>query len=133
MFHRSPAAGNRHSVRCHLLWEGSWTSGTITVPGASRYTVFEVVFANPDRNLWPALCVATPGSELGFSIYPQFSGVVNGSVMRATVSAYIYVEADTMLLRSLTSIFVQGGGSGNPLAGVSSTQNSRISHVYGIE
>ena len=130
MFHRSPAAGNRHSVRCHLLWEGSWTSGTITVPGASEYSLFNFRFSNQDDNVWCAVCAASEEGMGGRYLHPQFSGVVATNMTRVTVSAYIAMNGDVMNLLSLTSNYIQR--SGDPTSAVTSTQAGVIATIQGI-
>ena len=117
------ARDNGHYVK---IWEGSWKSGSIKVPGASAYSTFAVTFSNEDDNNWVAVCAAGARIEDGsFYIAPTFFGVVSISNV-SFVSARIYVSGDEMSMVNMTKAFITS--TGDPL-GDAFTQDARIKMI----
>ena len=114
-------------VKKVALCVGSWSSGSITVPGASEYDLFSIVFSNSDPNEWPCVCnkywIGSVGGK--FRINATFFGVVS-SMNTVFSSALIEGEGDELTISYKTDCIV--GALSNPFQS-SSSQQSRIRRI----
>ena len=103
-----------------LLWEGSWTSGTITVPELPYYNVFYVVLSNADPNDWPGI-----GFIRGSSVSFVSHSIAGNSWIIAQVIAKI---SGTTLTYSYGKTHVYQANTG----ATSTVQISRVREIYGL-
>lgn len=124
------AHDNSNYVKKTTLWEGSWSSGSITVPGASDYDLFGIQFSNADPNNWYCICAPTEMSDEGNrTMYPSFFGIVNSGGTVVNISAQINISEDTMSLNSKTQVIVSNS---TDLYTISSRQDAtRITSIDG--
>lgn len=122
---------NSHYVKKVTLWEGSWSSGTITVPGISKYDLLLVVFSNQDTNEWPALCRVNSMGQTGErSAYCSFSGIVTSGRTYVATSANLHITGDEVSMFAKQGVVVSS--STNPYT-IIDRQESRIVRIDGYE
>lgn len=119
------ARDNRHYVK---LWEGSWESGSIDVPGSSGFDLMVFVFANADPNRWATLSACIYGDDGIKTYYPSFDSYVSNGVL-AYVSAKITSSGDVLTLGGKSQAVIRRVAT--PLQQLD-MQTSRIVEVYGV-
>ena len=103
-----------------LLWEGSWTSGTITVPDLPYYNTFCVILSNADANDWAGIGF-TSGSGLSF-VSHSLQGtywIISQVIAKASGSTLTYLRGKTQVYQADTGAF-------------SNTQIARVRSIYGL-
>ena len=103
-----------------LLWEGSWTSGTITVPELPYYNVFFVVLSNLDPNAWPGIGFMS-GTGLSFVSHSIAgnSWIITQVIAKVSGTTLTYAYGKT-------HVYVTNTGAS------STTQAARIREIYGL-
>lgn len=121
------ARDNGHYVR---LWEGSWGSGSITVPGASECSEFVITFSNQDENAWIAPpCIANErGADGSFSLRSTFFGLAASSTV-VFIAALLKVSGDVIDMTYMTKAFVSVASAPFSVVG---TQEARIVTIRAI-
>lgn len=111
------------------LWEGSWSSGNITVPDAQYYRAFVFSFSNQDSNNWASPITMTPTNDDVSTkrIYPFFHTKPDNTGILIYVGAVITITGNTMNLLSITGVKVLGD-----IFSISATQASRIVKIIGV-
>ena len=127
-----------------LLWEGSWSSGSINVYNTLQYSLFDIVFSNSDNNEWSAIVhrASTPNYSATSYItplYPLFYSVVVSGLF-AFANAHLELEDRYGIGVSGGSTFgkmtiKEGAGvylGGSPFSTNKGTQSMHIRKIYGI-